>query len=268
MEVAPKVVKAPSPCHNIEIVSLFAGAGGLDLGFKQAGFKIGLAIDSSEAAVMTHKANFPRAKSYAKDLLRLGPAGVLRYVSKTVAVGQRIGVIGGPPCQGFSRANTQAQTNDPRNKLPSLYLRIVRKLQTRYTVEFVVFENVLGIRDQRHSKVYEALVSGLERLGFDVTEKELCALDFGVPQTRRRIVLSGLRAGRNHIEVRPRKCHTGATTVRDVIGGLKKPVFFKFGADPSKFPVHPNHWTMQPKSTRFLEPKTADMDVFAPDPGH
>lgn len=247
--VPVKVGRRDSGClaRDLEVVSLFAGAGGLDLGFKQAGFKISLAIDSSEAAVKTHKRNFRKSKALAKDLLKLGPRGVLKQTTRAIPPGHRIGVIGGPPCQGFSRANTQAQTDDPRNKLPSLYLRIVKKLQTQYTVEFVVFENVLGIRDKRHAKVYESLVAGLGDLGFDVTEKELCALDFGVPQTRRRIVLSGLRKDQGYLEVRPHKCHVGLTSVREAIGGLKEPAYFEVGSNPRKFPVHQNHWTMQPR---------------------
>jgi DNA (cytosine-5)-methyltransferase 1 len=70
-----------------------------------------------------------------------------------------------------------------------LYLEIVRELQTAYTVEFVVFENVLGMRDKKYANTYKALVEGIGDLGFEITEKELCAADFGVPQNRRRIVL-------------------------------------------------------------------------------
>ncbi len=236
-----------------KIVSLFCGAGGLDLGFKEAGFTISVAIDAAEAAIRTHKKNFPRSKAVVGDLIKLQPAGVLDQVKKKVKPGQRIAVIGGPPCQGFSRANTGSLSNDPRNRLPKLYLEIVAGLQSLYTVEFIVFENVLGIRDKKHVNTYKALMQGIADLGFEVTEKELCSADFGVPQNRRRIVLSGMRTGQGYTQVKPRK-RKGLQTVREAIGGLESPVFFRYGLEPRDIPVHPNHWTMQPKSPRFLNP--------------
>lgn len=236
-----------------KVVSLFSGAGGLDLGFKEVGFTVAVAIDAAAAAIRTHKKNFPRTKSVVGDLIELQPKGVLAHVMSTVPVGERIAVIGGPPCQGFSRANTGSQAADPRNKLPKLYLDIVRELQRVYIVEFIVFENVLGIRDKKHASTYKALVDGIGHLGFMVTEKELCAIDFGVPQNRRRIVLSGMRAGQGYSSVKPRK-RRGLSTVREAIGHLKAPAFFKYGLSPEKFPEHPNHWTMQPKSPRFADP--------------
>jgi hypothetical protein len=110
-----------------KIISLFSGAGGLDHGFKAAGFKISAAFDISKAAIETHRRNFPNSIAIADDLIRLGPVGVLNAVKKTLRKGSRIGIIGGPPCQGFSRANTTA--TDPRNELPTLYVDIVRELQ-------------------------------------------------------------------------------------------------------------------------------------------
>lgn len=236
-----------------KIVSLFSGAGGLDLGFKDAGFTVSVAIDFAAAAIRTHRKNFPRTKAVVADLIQLRPVGVVKHVRTKLPPGERIAVIGGPPCQGFSRANTASHVDDPRNKLPELYLDIVRELQRFYTVEFIVFENVLGIRDKKHAPTYKALLTGIDQLGFDVTEKELCATDFGVPQNRKRIILSGLRRGQGYAQVKPRK-RKGPKTVREVIGKLKAPVFFKRGLVPSDIPVHPNHWTMQPKSPRFENP--------------
>jgi DNA (cytosine-5)-methyltransferase 1 len=235
-------------------VSLFSGAGGLDLGFKEAGFTISVAIDVADAAVRTHKKNFPRTKAVVGDLTELQPKGVVEHVREKLEPKQRIAVIGGPPCQGFSRANASSLSSDPRNKLPRLYLDIVEALQRLYTVEFIVFENVLGIRDKKHAKTYKALIKGIEALGFDITEKELCSADFGVPQNRRRVVLSGMRKGQCYSQVTPRK-RNGLVTVRQAIGGLNDPAYFKRGLEPKDIPVHPNHWTMQPKSVRFEKPE-------------
>lgn len=236
-----------------KIVSLFCGAGGLDWGFHQESFQIPIAIDVSEAAVRTHKKNFSSTHSVAADLIKLKPSGVHSLVEKQIPAKSRIGVIGGPPCQGFSRANTTSQADDPRNELPQLYLDIVKNLQKTYTVEFVVFENVLGIRDKKHAATYKALMDGLDALGFDVTEKELCALDYGVPQKRRRIVLSAMRKKQGYSQVRP-EMKSGLKTVREAIGGLAAPKYFERKLTPADIPVHANHWTMKPKSPRFSDP--------------
>ncbi len=246
--------KKPFLTQLPKVISLFAGAGGLDWGFYHHGFKIPLAIDVSWAAIKTHKKNFKNTHSVAADLIKLGPEGVLAKVADWIPPGERIGVIGGPPCQGFSRANTASQTDDPRNKLPMLYLDIVRILQQHYTVEFVVFENVLGIRDKKHVATYRALLDGLGSLSFAVTAKELCALDYGVPQNRRRVVLSALRTGQGYPAVVPKK-RKGLGTIRDAIGGLEEPAYFQRTLQPSDIPVHPNHWTMVPKSPRFTSPQ-------------
>src|SRR5436305_420445 len=181
-----------------KIVSLFSGAGGLDRGFKDAGFQVAVAFDASKAAIRTHRRNFPKTESTVVDLVAVKPSGVAALVAEKIPPGERIGVIGGPPCQGFSRANTTARPGDPRNKLPHIYLKIIAELQRTYTVEFFVFENVLGIGDKKHTPVYQALVAGLSALGFATKEMELCALDFGVPQNRRRIVLAGMRGGQGY----------------------------------------------------------------------
>jgi DNA (cytosine-5)-methyltransferase 1 len=263
----PQTVSAPSSADRSvaygerlpKIVSLFAGAGGLDRGFKDAGFQIAVAFDVSKAAIRTHQRNFPETASTVIDLVGVQPSGVVDLVKETVSPGERIGVIGGPPCQGFSRANTTAQQDDPRNKLPDIYLKILAELQSTYTVDFFVFENVLGFGDKKHSSIYQALTGGLEALGFTTSRMDLCALDFGVPQNRQRIVMAGMRCGQGYSEVRPRK-RKGKTTVREAIGGLRPPVFYQRGLSPQEFPEHPNHWTMKPKSIQFSNPRVTTVD--------
>jgi len=244
---------APSLAVLPKIVSLFCGAGGLDLGFRQQGFVVPLAIDFSAAAIRTHQRNFKDTHGVVADLVELGPSGVLAHVTKTIPRGERIGIIGGPPCQGFSRGNPNSRSDDPRNELPTLYIQIVRSLQKHYTVDFVVFENVLGMKDKKHLPTFHALLADLKGLQFDVTENELCSLDFGVPQNRRRIILTAIRNGLE-CELPPPKKRKGPATVKDAIAGLPEPVFFVRGLSPKEFPIHPNHWTMKPKSKRFTNP--------------
>ena len=221
------------------------------------GFEIPLAIDFEESFIETHKFNFKKTRSIPADLTKLGPSGVLKLVNEELPKGTSIAVIGGPPCQGFSRSNPNSDVNDPRNLLPSLYIQIIKELQRQYKVEFVVFENVLGMKDKKHEDKYNALIAGLGELGFNVNEKELCALDFGVPQKRHRVIISAMRKNKGYTDVIPVK-RKGKSTVQEAIGGLQDPAFFDSKLNPSDIPLHPNHWTMKPKSHRFSSSEFVD----------
>lgn len=243
--------------HRPPILSLFSGAGGLDWGFKSAGFDIKLAIDSSSSAVLTHKTNFPDTSCNLANLSDLGPNGVFELVREKLEEGSHLGIIGGPPCQGFSNGNTVNQENDPRNSLPDLYASIISTLCLSYEVDFVVFENVLGIKRLRHSTTLHNFRSSLLELGFILNEMELCASSFGVPQLRRRLILVATKreVKSNLLQLLHRQPDT-KPTVASAISGLPDPVFFEKGLDSTSFPIHPNHWTMRPKSKRFSNPST------------
>lgn len=237
------------------VVSLFSGAGGLDLGFQQAGFEIEFAIDSSAAAVHTHQRNFPLTKSVAADLAELGPDGVEELIIEVVEPGTRLAVIGGPPCQGFSRANNGSTTSDPRNALPALYLAIVERLKSRFDVEFVLFENVQGIKDSKHADTFAGILTRLEDLELHPRVEDHSALDFGVAQTRNRVIISGFSSKAAAELFVPKKIPRRNLTVRSAIGGLPGPAFFSRDLARSDIPHHENHWTMQPRSVRFQNPQ-------------
>ncbi|TVT52292.1 DNA cytosine methyltransferase [Amycolatopsis rhizosphaerae] len=241
-----------------KIVSLFSGAGGLDLGFHHAGFPLVFAVDKSLAAILTHRRNFKKTSSIAVDLEELGPSGVMKHLDGILAPGESIGVIGGPPCQGFSRANTGSTANDPRNRLPLLYLQIVEALQVKYQVEFVLFENVLGIKDTKHTVVFRGILSKFREIGLTADVKEYSALDYGVAQTRNRVIISGFRDSEIGRKFQPKKTTKSDLTVRSVIGALPEPAYFSRGLERSDIPYHENHWTMRPISKRFSQPGGAD----------
>lgn len=240
-----------------KIISLFSGAGGLDLGFQQAGFPLSFAADISTAAVQTHRRNFRKTLAVVADLTELGPDGVLSYLEPLLSDGERIGVIGGPPCQGFSRGNTQSTTEDPRNQLPLLYLQIVEALQEKYTVEFVLFENVLGIRDSKHLTTFNGILEKFSDIGLTANAEVYSALDYGIPQKRNRVIITGFRNMSVAQAFKPQKIQSNKLTVRAAIEGLPDPAYFARNLERSSIPFHENHWTMRPVSKRFRHPESA-----------
>lgn len=237
---------------------MFSGAGGLDLGFKQVGFPLVFAVDVSSAAIQTHRRNFEETTAIASDLEILGAHGVLNRLGSLLEPGESIGILGGPPCQGFSRANAGAATNDPRNRLPLLYLQIVEALQSKYSVDFVLFENVMGIRDTKHSETFQKIITKFKQIGFSLDINEYSALDYGVAQTRRRVIVSGFQHAGVAQNFKPKKLVASDLTVRSTIGGLPEPAFFTRGIERSTIPHHENHWTMRPVSKQFSQPGGAD----------
>lgn len=240
------------------VVSLFSGAGGLDLGFHNEGYDVAFAMDRMGAAIKTHRRNFPDTKSVAADITALNPAtsrlAVLDEIDKALEVGEAIAVIGGPPCQGFSRANTKSNSKDPRNKLPLLYLRVVEELQTRYDVQFVLFENVMGIRDAKHAETFAGIMSKFAELGLTAGVDEHSALDYGVPQTRKRVIITGFEDAVAATKFRPQTVESIDLSVRGAIGDFPEPTYFSRGLTPDAIPFHSNHWTMRPVSKRFSQP--------------
>lgn len=239
------------------IVSLFSGAGGLDLGFHQEDYEIAFAVDRMAAAINTHKRNFPRTTSVTADITHrnaeTGRLTVLDEVANTLTDGEAIGIIGGPPCQGFSRANPNSRADDPRNQMPTFYLEIVEALQARYDVQFVLFENVMGIRDAKHSVTFHSILSRFKELKLTAGVAEHSALDYGVPQTRTRVIISGFKSELAAGAFIPKTVSRTEVdlTVRGTIGHLPQPAFFSRSLSVDDIPTHPNHWTMTPRSKRF-----------------
>jgi DNA (cytosine-5)-methyltransferase 1 len=236
-----------------KIVSLFSGAGGLDLGFLDAGFEIVFALDNSKWANETHRKNFPTTVSIVADIIELMPTGVTTKLECLLNPGEAIGIIGGPPCQGFSRANTSSSPNDPRNQLPFLYLDVIESLQRHYEVKFILFENVPGIKDKKHKDLFQNLIDKLNSMGFKESVSEFCALDFGVPQDRVRVIVSGFRTERIAENFLPEKIEGGNLDLKAAIGGLPDPLYYGSETKAEDNPVHPNHWTMRPISKRFSD---------------
>ena len=171
-------------------IDLFAGAGGLSLGFEQAGFDVVAAVEIDPIHCAVHEFNFPNCAVLPTSISELTGAEIRRRSG----IGRdRVDVVfGGAPCQGFSLIGHRA-LDDPRNSLVRDFVRVVSELKASY----FVFENVKGLTVGHHRKFLEELIDEFMRAGYHVRLpwKVLDAADFGVPQHRARLILFGARRG-------------------------------------------------------------------------
>ena len=170
-------------------IDLFAGAGGLSLGFEQAGFDIAACVEIDPIHCATHEFNFPNTASICASVTDLTGDGIRRQSG----IGERdVDVVfGGAPCQGFSMIGKRS-LDDPRNKLVLHYVRLVKELRPK----FCVFENVKGLTVGKQVNFLRELIAGLEMSGYRVVlpYRVLNAADYGVPQNRHRLFLLACRA--------------------------------------------------------------------------
>lgn len=169
---------------NFRVVSLFSGAGGMDLGFENAGFDIVWANDFFKEAVESYKKNVNKNIVYG-DITKIDSSEIPDDIDL---------VIGGFPCQGFSVANTKRSMKDERNFLYKEMLRIIKDKNPK----FFVAENVKGLLSMEKGKVFSMIKKDFESLGYKVDARLLNAAEYGVPQARERLVIIGNRLGVNN----------------------------------------------------------------------
>jgi len=177
-----------SPHQTAAIIDLFAGCGGFSTGFGWAGFRSILANEQDAWASETFSRNHPETKVITEDIRLISDPKAL--VKEALSDEALVGIIGGPPCQGFSLSGTR-DPRDPRNSLFAEFLRFVDALKPK----FFVLENVPGIRSLRlrSGRLAESvIVSEAENLGFNVTVMQLNAANYGVPQARNRVFFVGI----------------------------------------------------------------------------
>ena len=166
-----------------KIIDLFSGAGGLSLGFENAGYDTVLAIDFWQPAIETFNYNRKNKVGLVKDITTLDENFFKNYDLDNVC-----GIVGGPPCQGFSMAGRRI-IDDERNKLCRDYFRVL-KIINPY---FFVMENVTGILNLNGGAVKDDIFKRANEAGYKVFIKTLCAAEHGVPQNRRRVFFVGIR---------------------------------------------------------------------------
>jgi len=193
-------------------IDLFAGAGGLSLGFEQAGFDIVAAVDIDPIHCAAHKFNFPNCATVCKSVIDVSGDELRRRAG----IGKRDLdiVIGGAPCQGFSLIGKRA-LDDSRNQLVYHFVRLVTELKPK----FFVFENVKGLTIGKHRRFLQEIIEAFQNAGYSVKTdyQVLNAADYGVPQDRRRLFLMGARKGHS-LPSYPQPA--GHTTVGQAIGDI------------------------------------------------
>lgn len=158
-------------------VSLFSGAGGLDMGFERAGFRIIWANDFDADACKTHE-NWSTAKVICKDIAKIDVADIPDADI----------ILGGFPCQGFSLSGPR-KIDDSRNILYKHYVRIVKAKKPL----MFVGENVKGLLSMGNGSIIEAIIAEFSDCGYDVFYKLLNAKDYAVPEDRERVIIVGFR---------------------------------------------------------------------------
>lgn len=167
----------------MKIISLFSGAGGLDLGFEKAGFEIAMANEYDKTIWATYE------KNHKAPLIK----GDIRNVKETDFPDEVDGIIGGPPCQSWSEAGSLKGIDDARGQLFFDYIRILKEKQPK----FFLAENVSGMLANRHSEAVSNILLMFEECGYDVTLNLVNAADYGVPQDRKRVFYIGFRKDLN-----------------------------------------------------------------------
>lgn len=162
----------------MNIISLFTGAGGMDLGFKQAGFDIVLANEYDKSIWATYE------KNHQTPLLK----GDIRQFHND-DFPECDGIIGGPPCQSWSEAGSLRGINDVRGQLFFDYIRILKAKQPK----FFVAENVSGMLARRHHEAVQNIITSFKEAGYSVFIKMLDAYDFETAQNRKRVFYVGFR---------------------------------------------------------------------------
>lgn len=210
-------------------IDLFAGAGGLAVGFRQAGWSVLAANDFDKAAGETFRLNFPEARFLEGPISEVSAEKLLPgWASEDRP--EVDAIIGGPPCQSFSYNNHKRNAEDDRARLFSCYLKLVSEIRPKC----LVMENVPGILTIGGGKVVEEIKAILADMDYDCEVVTLSAEEFGTPQIRRRVFFLASRVGKAS-ELIPQPTHRSAkgvstdsidlldpVTVEHAIGDLPK----------------------------------------------
>lgn len=166
------------------VIDLFCGAGGFSYGFENAGYKVAMGLDLWQDAIDTYNINHKTNNGVCKNIYDFSNEDIINFAKKNNVTG----IIGGPPCQGFSMVGTRNE-EDKRNSLYLQYVRFVELIKP----EFFILENVKGLLTLKNGYFKEDIIKRFSELGYNVKFKILKASDYGVPQARERVFFVGLK---------------------------------------------------------------------------
>lgn len=162
----------------MNVISLFSGCGGLDLGFERAGFHIPVANEFDPTIYETFKINHPKTHLIEGDIRQVTKEDIAPYID-----GEVDGIIGGPPCQSWSEAGALRGIEDARGKLFYDYIRLLKE----FAPKFFLAENVSGMLANRHSEAVQNILHMFEEAGYDVSLTLVNAKNYGVAEERKRV---------------------------------------------------------------------------------
>jgi DNA (cytosine-5)-methyltransferase 1 len=234
----------------MKIISLFSGCGGLDLGFRLAGFEVVFANDNDPCVWKTYEYN------HEKAINRRSICDI-----KSNEIPDADGIIGGPPCQSWSLAGGMQGIKDERGQLFYEYIRIIKDKSPK----FFIVENVPGIVSKTHISEFNKLLDCFSELGYKLSWRLLDARDYGVPQERSRIIIVGYRMSLGIFNF-PKPTHTkdpsmslfGSnlnkwTTLNEAIGDLPEAVPANEDNKPNENLIVPNHeYVLGGFSSRYM----------------
>lgn len=189
----------------MKLISLFSGAGGLDLGFEKAGFKVIAANEYDKSIWETYEKNHT-AKLIKGDISKIASS----------EFPECDGIIGGPPCQSWSEAGSLRGIDDPRGQLFFEYIRILKDKNPK----FFLAENVKGMMAKRHDSAVQSILDQFDKAGYHVFIHLLDAKNYGVPQERKRVFYVGFRKDLK-VNFKPPKPYSKLLTFRDAIFDLQ-----------------------------------------------
>lgn len=197
---------------EFKVLDLFCGCGGLSCGLDQVkGITTVVALDFEPKAIYTFQRNFPHTKCICGNITEESIKQEVITLSKQLGVNM---IVGGPPCQGFSMKGKKLGLKDPRNFLFLEYVDLVKRIQP----EVFVIENVKALVATENHYFINQIYAEFEKLGYGLNHDILNASDFGVPQSRERTIIIGLKGRR--IETMPKGSEYSRITVRDAISDL------------------------------------------------
>ncbi len=223
----------------MKVVSFFAGCGGLDLGFEQAGFNVVWANEFEPHCRATYIRNHPNTEFVLGDVCNIDPN----------SIPDCDGFVGGPPCQSWSVGGKQKGLDDERGQLFLKYIELIKAKQPK----FFVIENVKGMLDDKFKEVFEDFVNRLDSADYDVQWSLLDAVNFRIPQNRERVFFVGFRKELNVTFTFPNPTCDELVTLERAIGDITEKPNFYSGRREDKIVEHirPNHDVLTSKFGSF-----------------